>query len=70
MSKALHRGITTTTSKFTFIVDLCIIVGLLIGACIGYYYFQQQLKVEQAQIVRESVELVAESGKIPINVKN
>ena len=32
-------------------------------AGIGYYF--RQLKVEQEEIVREAVKLVAESGKIP-----
>jgi len=34
-----HRGINTTTSKLTLTVSLCVIVGLLIGAGIGYHYF-------------------------------
>ena len=44
------------------IVALCVVVGLLIAG-IGYYF--RQLKVEQEEIVREAVKLVAESGKIP-----
>ena len=38
-----RRGINATTSKFTFTVSLCIMVGLLIGVgagLIGYQYFQ------------------------------
>ena len=34
-----RRGINTTTSKLTLAVSLCVIVGLLIGAGIGYHYF-------------------------------
>ena len=56
-----RRGINATTSKLTLTVILCVIVGLLIGAGISYHYFQQQ-KTEA--IVREAVELVAQSGKI------
>ena len=33
------KGINTTTSKLTLAVGLCVIVGLLIGAGIGYHYF-------------------------------
>jgi len=36
-----RRGINTTTSKLTLTVSLCVIVGLLIGAGIGYHYFSQ-----------------------------
>ncbi|RLG21947.1 hypothetical protein DRN74_00870 [Candidatus Micrarchaeota archaeon] len=34
-----RKGINTTTSKLILAVSLCIIVGLLIGAGIGYHYF-------------------------------
>ena len=34
-----HRGINTVTSKLTLAVSLCVIVGLLIGAGVGYHYF-------------------------------
>jgi len=34
-----RRGVNTTTSKLTLAVSLCVIVGLLIGAGIGYHYF-------------------------------
>ena len=44
------------------IIVLCIVVGLLIA---GINYYFQQFKVEREEIVREAVELVAESGKIP-----
>jgi len=59
------RRNNTTTSRLVFIGGLCAIVGLLIGTGIGYHYFQQPLKVEQEEIVKEAVGLVAESGKIP-----
>gem|GEM_PF-2276821 len=36
-----HKGINTTTSKLALAVSLCVIVGLLIGAGIGYHYFSQ-----------------------------
>ena len=36
-----RRGINATTSKLTLTVILCVIVGLLIGAGIGYHYFSQ-----------------------------
>ena len=37
-----RRGIiNTTTSKLTLAVSLCVIVGLLIGAGIGYHYLSQ-----------------------------
>jgi len=38
-----RRGINTTTSKLTLTVSLCVIVGLLIGAGIGYYFFKLEL---------------------------
>ena len=38
-----RRGINTTTSKLTLAVSLCVIVGLLIGAGIGYHYFQSNV---------------------------
>jgi len=41
-----RKGINTTTSKLTLAVSLCVIVGLLIGAGIGYhYFFKPQLAV-------------------------
>jgi len=38
-----RRGINTTTSKLTLAVSLCVIVGLLSGAGIGYHYFQSNV---------------------------
>ena len=38
-----RRGINTTTSKLTFAVSLCVILGLLIGVSMGYYFFKVEL---------------------------
>jgi len=42
------KGINTTTSKLTLAVGLCVIVGLLIGAGIGYHYFSNFFKPQPA----------------------
>jgi len=57
--------IKNTNSKFIFLIAFFTIVGLLISINISYHYFQRQLEVNQKEIVREAVELVGNSGKIP-----
>jgi len=58
------------TPKSIVLAIVCFLVGVGSGL-IGYHYIlkphltEGEPKVEQEEIVREAVELVAESGKIP-----
>ena len=74
MSKILHRRRIATTSKFTFTVCLCIIVGLLIGVDIGYHYFfrtesnnWQSTKIEPTKEMVKSIVLYENNKQEIIN---
>ena len=63
-----HRGIDTLISKLMLLSIICLAIGLLIGMCVSYPSYEQKLKTEKP-IVKESVELVIKSGKIPSECK-
>ena len=63
-----HRGIDALISKLMLLSIICLAIGLLVGMFVSYLSYEQKLKTEKP-IVKESVELVIKSGKIPPECK-